>query len=100
MRLMKKRASLPLTFLLASLAFAMPTAYLPFGPWTRASNEPILSPQGATRDSPDTFSPTPLLHNARIVMLFRAQAPSRPSAPHPPETPDAPPPPPPPAPPL
>src|SRR5260370_32178810 len=73
MRLMKKRASLPLTFLLASLAFAMPTAYLPFGPWTRVSNEPILSPQGATWESAGTFNPATVLHNGRIVMLYRAQ---------------------------
>ena len=74
--------------LLASLAFATPTADLPFGPWTRASNEPILSPQGTTWESAGTFNPAVLFlpamreyfpgaphasYPARFVMLYRAQ---------------------------
>jgi beta-1,2-mannosidase len=59
--------------LLASLAFAAQTADLPFGPWTRASNEPILSPQGATWESGGTFNPAAVNNNGRIVMLYRAQ---------------------------
>jgi beta-1,2-mannosidase len=59
--------------LLASLAFAAQTADLPFGPWTRASNEPILSPQGATWESGGTFNPAAVNNNGRIAMLYRAQ---------------------------
>jgi beta-1,2-mannosidase len=62
--------------LLASLAFAAQTANLPFGPWTRPLNEPILSPQGATWESAGTFNPAVVNYNGRIVMLYRAQDPS------------------------
>ena len=79
-----------LLILLASLwtlSFAAPTADLPFGPWTRAANKPILSPQGSTWESAGTFNPAvefvvPMdnLHESRgsraipeIVMLYRAQ---------------------------
>jgi len=51
--------------LAASLAFAAPATDLPFGAWTRASNEPILSPQGRTWESAGTFNPT--------VTFFRAK---------------------------
>jgi beta-1,2-mannosidase len=63
-------------FLLAfagSLAFAVQTADLPFGAWKRASNEPILSPQGTTWESAGTFNPAVVLHNGKFVMLYRAQ---------------------------
>src|SRR5467141_3035041 len=56
-----------------TLTFATPTADLPFGRWKRASNEPILSPQGTTWESAGTFNPATVLHNGRIVMLYRAQ---------------------------
>src|SRR5438309_12104297 len=59
--------------LAASLAFATPTADLPFGPWTRASKEPILSPQGASWESAGAFNPATILHNGKIAMLYRAQ---------------------------
>src|SRR5260370_20672556 len=62
-----------LSALLASLGFATPTADLPFGSWTRASNEPILSPQGATWESAGTFNPAIVLHEGKVVMLYRAQ---------------------------
>jgi predicted GH43/DUF377 family glycosyl hydrolase len=86
MRLMKSKAILPLTLLLASLAFAVPTHELPFGAWERASNEPILSPQGSTWESAGTFNPAvisipipvnpptpPDADPRRFVMLYRAQ---------------------------
>jgi predicted GH43/DUF377 family glycosyl hydrolase len=73
MRPRKPKAILPLMFLLASLAFAAPAADLPFGIWTRASNEPVLSPQGTTWESAGTFNPAVILHNGKIVMLYRAQ---------------------------
>src|SRR5260370_36706782 len=86
-RLMKSRAVLPPIFLLASLAFAASTHDLPFGPWKRASKEPILSPQGATWESAGTFNPAVIrvrrnvLYQTfpfppkpvQVVMLYRAQ---------------------------
>jgi predicted GH43/DUF377 family glycosyl hydrolase len=62
----------PLT-LAASLAFAAPATDRPFGPWTRAANEPILSPQGTTWESAGTFNPATVFHNGKIAMLYRAQ---------------------------
>src|SRR5438552_13693995 len=56
-----------------TLAFAASTADLPFGPWPRAANEPILSPQGTTWESAGTFNPAVVLHNGKFVMLYRAQ---------------------------
>jgi len=76
--------------LAASLAFAAQTHDLPFGPWTRASNGPILSPQGTTWESAGTFNPAVFfvpfrgfiqIYQApfrnpkynKVVMLYRAQ---------------------------
>jgi predicted GH43/DUF377 family glycosyl hydrolase len=73
MRHTKIKLVLSISLLAASLAFAASTADLPFGPWTRASNEPILSPQGATWESAGTFNPAVVLHNGKFVMLYRAQ---------------------------
>ena len=88
MHLRKPKAILPLTFLLASLGFAAPTAELPFGAWKHVLNEPILSPQGTTWESAGTFNPAivsipiPVHYPAppdgdpkltKIVMLYRAQ---------------------------
>jgi predicted GH43/DUF377 family glycosyl hydrolase len=87
MRLMKSKAILPLTFLLASLAFAAQTHDLPFGTWERASNEPILSPRGTTWESVGAFNPAVQFIASvdnldqpggprvvpKIVMLYRAQ---------------------------
>src|SRR5437762_10542418 len=57
----------------ASLALAGQTPNLPFGTWFRVSSEPILSPQDATWESAGTFNPAVILHNGKIVMLYRAQ---------------------------
>lgn len=71
--------------LAASLAFAVQTADLPFGAWTRASNEPILSPEGTSWESAGTFNPAVVFvgdggdkngghpRRGKIVMLYRAQ---------------------------
>src|SRR5881396_3349617 len=59
--------------LAVSLALAATTADLPFGLWTRAANEPILSPQGSTWESAGTFNPAVVFHNSKFVMLYRAQ---------------------------
>src|SRR5712691_4811241 len=87
MRLLKRKAVLPPIFLLASLAFAAQTHDLPFGAWKRASNEPILSPQGTGWESAGTFNPAVTLvsfndpggpdvslrKRKKIIMLYRAQ---------------------------
>ena len=46
---------------------------LPFGAWSRASNEPIVSPQGTTWESAGTFNPAALFPDGKFVMLYRAQ---------------------------
>src|SRR5438876_9833241 len=48
-------------------------ARLRFGPWHRASETPIISPQGTTWQSAGTFNPAVVLHNGKFVMLYRAQ---------------------------
>ncbi len=55
---------------LAGLAAA--TAF-PFGKWQRASDAPILSPQGTGWESAGTFNPAVIQHNGKFVMLYRAQ---------------------------
>src|SRR5438046_10079569 len=60
----------------AALAFTGSTGQsvsLPFGSWTRASETPILSPQRTSWESAGTFNPAVVLHNGKIVMLYRAQ---------------------------
>src|SRR5690242_19632602 len=49
------------------------TVRLHFGTWSRASEAPIVSPQGTTWESAGTFNPAVVLHNGKIVMLYRAQ---------------------------
>src|SRR6202158_1411871 len=73
MHTLKPRNFIVLLLLAASLAFAAPATDLPFGVWTRASNEPILSPQGTTWESAGTFNPAVVFHNGKFVMLYRAQ---------------------------
>lgn len=46
---------------------------LPFGAWTRASQTAILSPQGDGWESAGVFNPAVVMHDGRIVMLYRAQ---------------------------
>jgi len=58
---------------------------LPFGPWRRASEKPILSPQGAGWESAGTFNPAAAVIRVdstknsgsrslgKVVMLYRAQ---------------------------
>jgi len=46
---------------------------LPFGPWHRASQMPIVSPQGTGWESAGTFNPAVVMHDGKVVMLYRAQ---------------------------
>jgi predicted GH43/DUF377 family glycosyl hydrolase len=82
----KPKAVLPLIFLLASL-FAAQTHDLPFGAWKRASNDPIISPQGTTWESAGTFNPAVIFVRrlvlcqtsfrfpkpVQVFMIYRAQ---------------------------
>src|SRR5260370_23589040 len=79
--------SLILFAFITTLAVAAPTSDLPFGKWRRASNEPILSPQGSTWESAGTLNPAVVfvpfhgLYQApqgiptynKAVILYRAQ---------------------------
>lgn len=53
---------------LAAVAFT-----LPFGKWTRLSQDPILSPEGDGFESAGTFNPSVVKHDGKYVMLYRAQ---------------------------
>ncbi len=46
---------------------------VPFGPFRRVSNSPILSPQGSGWESAGTFNPAVVMHEGKFVMLYRAQ---------------------------
>ena len=45
----------------------------PFPAWRRASDAPIVSPQGTSWESAGTFNPAVIVRNGRFVMLYRAQ---------------------------
>jgi predicted GH43/DUF377 family glycosyl hydrolase len=75
-----------LSFAGAAISFATAAQHLPFGAWRRASETPILSPQGASWESAGVFNPAvTVLHSdlleksaeglpfGKIVMLYRAQ---------------------------
>lgn len=70
---MKSKLASMIALLTASLAFAAQTHDLPFDAWTRASDEPVLSPQGSTWESAGTFNPAVFSLNGKIIMLYRAQ---------------------------
>jgi len=79
---MKSKFLLTIFLLAAALTLASPISDLPFGPWTRASNDPILSPQGTTWESAGTFNPAVTFVPAKdsnttdpgvFIMLYRAQ---------------------------
>jgi len=56
----------------AALLFAA-SWKLPFGAWHRASEGPIVSPEGDGWESAGTFNPAVVMHNGKYVMLYRAQ---------------------------
>jgi predicted GH43/DUF377 family glycosyl hydrolase len=45
----------------------------PFAVWRRASETPVLSPQGSGWESAGTFNPAVVLYEGKVVMLYRAQ---------------------------
>jgi beta-1,2-mannosidase len=79
-------ATASLSFAAAATNFAAPAQHLPFGAWRRASETPILSPQGTGWESTGVFNPavTVLTNDqlgksaeglpfGKMVMLYRAQ---------------------------
>src|SRR4029453_1662167 len=56
----------------AATAGPVPTK-LPFGAWSRVSNDPIISPQGEGFESAGTFNPSAVKIDGKFVMLYRAQ---------------------------
>jgi predicted GH43/DUF377 family glycosyl hydrolase len=70
----KHQIFLTLSLCAASLVFAAPAADLPFGAWRRASETPVMSPQGAGWESAGTFNPAVVkTAEDKFVMLYRAQ---------------------------
>jgi predicted GH43/DUF377 family glycosyl hydrolase len=64
---------LVLLVLLASGLLLSASQNWTLGPWTRASNDPTISPQGDGWESAGTFNPAVILHHGKFVMLYRAQ---------------------------
>ena len=60
-----------LTLLLALAS--QDSASWPFGAWHRASEIPVISPQGEGWESAGTFNPAVVLRDGKIAMLYRAQ---------------------------
>jgi beta-1,2-mannosidase len=61
-----------LVALLLALA-SQDSASWPFGAWKRASENPVISPQGDGWESAGTFNPAVIVRDGKIVMLYRAQ---------------------------
>lgn len=70
----RPRGRIPCFVLVAVIATATKTQIrVPFGTWDRASDTPIISPQGEGFESAGTFNPTVVKNDGKFVMLFRAQ---------------------------
>lgn len=67
------RFSLRVSLSAAILTSASPSADLPFGLWTRISDQPAISPRGRSWESAGTFNPAVVYVNGKYVMLYRAQ---------------------------
>jgi beta-1,2-mannosidase len=70
------RAKTALTLFLLSVTLwtaAIAAEKWPFGPWRRASDGPVLAPQGNAWESAGTFNPAVIEYNGKVVMLYRAQ---------------------------
>ncbi len=66
------RVAMFLTLAVAATAGSVQTE-LPFGAWSRVSNDPVVSPQGEGFESAGTFNPTVAKKGGKFVMLYRAQ---------------------------
>ena len=71
---MRAKTAFSLFLLSATLATtAIAAEKWAFGPWRRASDWPILAPQGNVWESAGTFNPAVVKHNGKFAMLYRAQ---------------------------
>src|ERR1700739_1571331 len=73
---MNSRSRLMLTVLiLCALLSTLPGQPAPavFPNWHRASETPVLAPQGEGGESAGTFNPAVILYHGKFVMLYRAQ---------------------------
>jgi predicted GH43/DUF377 family glycosyl hydrolase len=62
------------TLIFLTLAGAAAIPFVPpFGPWTRLSADPIISPLGDAFESAGTFNPSVVKKDGKFVMLYRAQ---------------------------
>jgi len=60
-------------FAIVILSLAQTRQFEVFHAWKRASNEPVLAPQGEGWESAGTFNPAVVVRDGQIVMLYRAQ---------------------------
>jgi predicted GH43/DUF377 family glycosyl hydrolase len=74
-RITHRRVFLGTLFACLTLCYLLLAAdlKLPFGAWTRASQTPILAPQGDGWESAGVFNPAVVMHDGKFVMLYRAQ---------------------------
>ena len=70
---LKPKILIAAALLVAALTFAAHTIEVTFGEWTRAADEPILSPRGTDWESAGTFNPAVVYAYGKFVMLYRAQ---------------------------
>jgi predicted GH43/DUF377 family glycosyl hydrolase len=67
------KTALVLFLFCAGVGTAVGVEKWPFGAWRRATDAPILLPQGNGWESAGTFNPAVVEYNGKLVMLYRAQ---------------------------
>src|SRR6202158_3106063 len=73
MRMPNSRRLIAISLLAASVTFAAPVVNLPFGDWSRAADQAVLSPRGTSWESAGVFNPAVVSAFHKFVMLYRAQ---------------------------
>lgn len=58
---------------LATVLAAQGNPRLPFGEWHRVSDAPVIAPRGSDWEAAGAFNPAVIMHEGKIVMLYRAQ---------------------------
>ncbi len=64
---------IPLIAAAAACLLAAAGWKLPYGSWRRASEMPVLAPEGDSWESAGTFNPAVVIREGKIAMLYRAQ---------------------------
>ena len=67
------QAGIVLVVLFSSIVLFSQVTARPFNTWHRATNAPILSPQGDGWEAAGAFNPAVINHQGKFVMLYRAQ---------------------------